>query len=138
MSDYKEYNRQSFLGKVPVTLLLDDFETASTLTILARQYKIPVLEENVITSELLSKADTYPDVMKRLQEIEAYNLVRLLEKKSKTVNESSASISITKSDKQVDAISRVQQIAEQMNKSKDKPSKEQNSIVDKLIQTIKK
>lgn len=138
MSDYKEYNGQSFLGKVPVTLLLDDLETASTLTILARQYKIPVLEENVITSELLSKADTYPDVMKRLQEIEAYNLVTLLEKKSKTLNETSTSISITKSDKQVDAISRVQQIAEQMNKSKDKPSKEQNSIVDKLIQTIKK
>ncbi|WP_312063527.1 hypothetical protein [Pantoea septica] len=48
MSDTKDYNGKSYLGKIPVTLLLDDFETASTLVQLARQYKIPVLEEDVI------------------------------------------------------------------------------------------
>ncbi|MDU6438921.1 MAG: hypothetical protein E6559_03230 [Pantoea sp.] len=97
MSDYKEFHGNSYLGKIPVTLLLDEVETASTLVKLARQYQIPVLEENVILSQL-----------------------------------------ITKSGSKVDAISRVQEIAEQMNKSKEKPPKEQSSIVDKLIQTIKK
>lgn len=67
MSDKKDFNGNSYLGKIPVTLLLDDFETASTLVQLAKQNNIPVLEEDV--TQPVTKSVDHSDVFNRISEM---------------------------------------------------------------------
>ncbi|MBZ7458993.1 hypothetical protein FMJ29_08430 [Klebsiella michiganensis] len=67
MSNKIDYKGKSYLGKIPVTLLLDDVETASTLALLARQYNIPVLEEDV--TQVVTKSADHSEVFNRITEI---------------------------------------------------------------------
>ncbi|EPE1910102.1 hypothetical protein [Klebsiella pneumoniae] len=55
---------QTFDGKIPVTLLVDDVETANTLVKMAKDANVTVIEQNVDLNK--SKNKTTQDKLKQI------------------------------------------------------------------------